>query len=371
MASNVPKKGARNGSQPNPFHQDGTNSINMTAQNNMYQQVNALVGALNSGVMSSGNSSSRSQESALNTAVLSQLLSLSASLDPSSSRSVQAPAAQETSDGSTPYSLLLNPQFISIVSALLQKMEPSSVQNTSSGAQPLNSSMLATLPPGVDAQNQVPALAISTAFDATQSPRTDDITDPNVLKLQKLFAALSAATVGQSHLNSATATFPNQLAIMQWLTTAIQQQAQINRANHPSLPSIPSSQSSITTTTAPVVKIAPSEVDNTSTKSSTWLSSSSGDTIYTEPYVTPDGRVLLQVSNVPPSGGISPLPSAKARHQTNGHAIGVEGIASSGINAHSSKASSSLTPQPLLSQMQTWTLAQLGRFMQPNFLSRC
>jgi len=208
MASNSRSSGSQQ-QQQNPFQQESANSMissSMAHPNtHLYQQLCALSGALNTtnpstnGCAYTSTSSTWPQENgviALNPAILNQMHTMSASYNASAARTVQSPDPSSEANAS----LHLNPQFLTLLSAALQKTEA---------------------PLAMQQQHQQRHTVVQ---------RNEECIDPNVLKLQKLLfnaAAATASTACSSHPPSATATsLPNQVAIMQYLVNAIQQQQQ-------------------------------------------------------------------------------------------------------------------------------------------------
>ena len=385
MTSNHSNGGARNGSQQNnPFLQDGANSMNSTNHNsNLYQQLCALAGALNNG----SGTNSRPQENAisLNPAVLNQLHNISTTFDPAA---VRPAVASDPTDVNALSNLYLNPQFISLLSAALQKGEPqmqqrtnvmsSAVSNPPCAALPFSTPLLLPVPLMVEQQKQQGPVSLG-VVDEPQVLRNEEGMDPNAFKLQKL---ISAASVGQSHLQPANTSFPSQVAMMQLLANAIQQQAQIHRVNNiPSSVTFPrssspsinlSSQSQGPMTSSSTVKVASSsDVPCTTPNQRPWLSSVSSEGITPQDLI--EGNLAVQ--NVPQpaaaAASLSPFLSTKHRPPTKPLVLGVDGMASVGMNSHSSKTANVLaSSQNLLSQMQTWNLAQLGTFFFLCFPSK-
>jgi len=370
MTSNHPKgSAARSGSQQNPFQQDSSNAMNSTAHNNFYQQLCALAGVLSHGNVSPiGTTTSRPQENILlNPAILNQLLSMNPNLDASAVRSVHSPAASEGTDGNNLSSLFLSPQL------LLQKMEQQRQNSISSVLlNPAASAVPFSLLPLLLEKQGAAFAAPSLGVDESLPPRNEESVDPNILKLNA--AIPGAASVSQSHLiNKTPATpFPNQVALMQLLTNAIQQQAQINRGAIPTSVSFQrppspnfavSSQIQGAMTSSSTAKMGSTifASDTVLKQQGSWLSSASGDVISSQDLV--DGSVATMPNAPPPPGNLNSVPSVKSRSQTHaqGHVVDTGAMATGPMNSLPSKAAIIAPSQILLSQMQTWSAAQLGK----------
>lgn len=382
MASNHPNgASAGSGSHQNPFQPENSTSMNSSAQHNWYQQLYALAGALSNGnvppTIGTTNSRTPQENAVLSPAILNQLLNINANLDSSSMRNVHSPVTSEPSEGNNISGLFLNPQLLLPKTELQRQNSISSVlSNSNTGAVPFN-----LLPFLLEKQGTAFNQQSSLGLDETTTSRNDQSVDPNLLKLQKLLSALpGASSINQNNLNSnnavaavaAAPSFPNQVAMMQLLTSAIQQQAQINRGANsvpvtvnfqrplsPSYGLSPQCQGpTISSSTAKMGSVSMS--DTALKQQGSWLSSASGDMTSSPDIV--DGSVsTIQNISHPPNNS---FPKSRAPTQTQSHVVDGVSKPTTTSNSHSTKSASVAAPsQNVLAQMQSWSVAQLGMLL--------